>query len=1020
MRKQPFLRLTAMLMAVCLLAVLLPPQRAEAAISSNPSISYRVEGDTLIYSGTGYVYSADLAPEDVRNQVKHVIVEAGITSLPAFFMHDSKNLETATLPEGLNSLQMGSFEGCENLRSVNIPSTVTSIGSDVFRNCKSLVSVQLPANLKTIGMYAFEFCTSLTGIKLPAGLENIKASAFNGCAGITELELPQGLQGFSLSGCTGLKRITVPGSVVTLSGLSDCTALEEVVISRGVRTINAAFYRDSALKRVDIPDTVTAINSDAFGYCTSLEEITLPASLTSLDQQAFLNCSNLKKIIFRGTQEQWDAFGPLFITKGNVWWRPDTYFNGEVVCLGQDAVVATVTLTFNANGGTVSPAQKTVAYGERYGELPTPVNGSKTFYGWYTRPEGGSIVSSSDIMNSMEGRTLYAHWSLDTSALTPARAGETFLPAREPFNPSSSLYRTSGILDPSNVNREGGSYLFANEKGGLTRVQLHTGYVNGSTVRDYLVITEMDSNFNITAQGTVPTELESFLGFYPGELYNFLLFCQSNPPGGEEVLRVVKYDKNWNRLGTGSELVGTTIAFGNGTDADYIECAEYNGYLYIHAGRAMNVGHQACTTLVFREGDMTETDVAVLFDDDYVSHAYDQQILVDREGRLVSLDLGDAFPRAMVMFQYKGVAHGTLPGVNTYTVQEIAGTYEKNMTTTGCTVAGMVEAGDYYLVVYQYDPALSSSGGTNGDLLYQFVDKETLTGTSVKLADAKVNWVKVAAVDDSSGYIIWTDSRNYTKIYYAAYGNGTVGAVRQAEGLRAGSTPIAYQGKLVWYVDIVVRQTGKPRSGQYYKSFYTLDPGTGAVTCKDFMMVDTQAVSSGFTDVPANEWYAAAVNWAVEKEITVGTSDTTFSPEETCTHIQILTFLWRAAGRLGSNVYAPVAVDPDVADYRGAVNWAYEKGMIDDRFNPDAPCTSADAVKYIWQAFGSKAAASDGRFTDVSPNAGYRTAVYWAAANGITAGDDSPTLFCPDKTCTRGHIVTFLHRAYVSEVRVNS
>lgn len=284
---------------------------------------------------------------------------------------------------------------------------------------------------------------------------------------------------------------------------------------------------------------------------------------------------------------------------------------------------------------------------------------------------------------------------------------------------------------------------------------------------------------------------------------------------------------------------------------------------------------------------------------------------------------------------------------------------------------------------------------------------------TICLADAKVSGVKVMPVDDSSGYIVWTDAQDDAKIYYASYGSGTVGTVRQAEGYRAGSTPILYQGKLVWSVDIIECQSGngiwQPQTGQYYKRFYTLDPSTGAVTHKDIMMIDTEAASSKFTDVPSNAYYADAVAWAVKNDITTGTSDTTFSPDQNCTEIQILTFLWRAAGRPVANVTLPATVT-GVADYVSAAKWAYSEGMIGADFNQNKPCTRASAVNYIWKAFNSPPS-SGSAFTDVSSGAGYATAVSWAVEHKITAGTGDGK-FSPDDICSRGQIVTFLHRAY--------
>lgn len=158
-----------------------------------------------------------------------------------------------------------------------------------------------------------------------------------------------------------------------------------------------------------------------------------------------------------------------------------------------------------------------------------------------------------------------------------------------------------------------------------------------------------------------------------------------------------------------------------------------------------------------------------------------------------------------------------------------------------------------------------------------------------------------------------------------------------------------------------------------------------------------------FSDVPAGEWYADAVSWAVELNITNGTGNGKFSPGKSCTHAEILTFLYRA-NRGGGEAVA--------ADMEKAAAWAREKGMIDAGFKGNKPCTRAEAVNYIWQAMG-KESASPSSFTDVPANASYAKAVDWAVANGVTNGTNTAqTQFSPNQVCTRGHIVTFLHRAY--------
>ena len=165
-----------------------------------------------------------------------------------------------------------------------------------------------------------------------------------------------------------------------------------------------------------------------------------------------------------------------------------------------------------------------------------------------------------------------------------------------------------------------------------------------------------------------------------------------------------------------------------------------------------------------------------------------------------------------------------------------------------------------------------------------------------------------------------------------------------------------------------------------------------------------------FTDTP--DWCKADAQWAAQKGITNGYGgETTFAPGVECTHEQILTFLWRAAGKPAAESEAPVTV---ASYYQDAVNWAYEKGFIGEGFDPAAPCTRSQAVSYIWQALDKPEAGQAASFTDVPDGAAYAKAVDWAVEKGITKGDGGEDTFAPDKVCSRGHIACFLYRAYNS------
>jgi len=192
---------------------------------------------------------------------------------------------------------------------------------------------------------------------------------------------------------------------------------------------------------------------------------------------------------------------------------------------------------------------------------------------------------------------------------------------------------------------------------------------------------------------------------------------------------------------------------------------------------------------------------------------------------------------------------------------------------------------------------------------------------------------------------------------------------------------------------------------------YRYGPATQTTTQVTTDEKSNETKKTAFTDVPSDAYYASAVKWAVEKNITAGTSETTFSPDDTCTGAQILTFLWRAVGSPKAEGINPFTDVSGGHYYYDAAVWAYRMGMVSgDKFRANMPCTRASTVMFLWKNAGSPDVETAGTFRDVPAGAEYAKAVSWAVQNGITSGT-SETTFSPDVTCTRGQIVTFLNRA---------
>ena len=194
---------------------------------------------------------------------------------------------------------------------------------------------------------------------------------------------------------------------------------------------------------------------------------------------------------------------------------------------------------------------------------------------------------------------------------------------------------------------------------------------------------------------------------------------------------------------------------------------------------------------------------------------------------------------------------------------------------------------------------------------------------------------------------------------------------------------------------------------------YTFTMPAGKVEVKATFMEDNSMLNF-FYDVPNNAYFYEAVKWAVKNGITTGVGNDLFAPEQPCTRAQIVTFLWRAAGSPEPKTASSFTDVPANAYYAKAVAWAVENGitngMTETTFAPDATCTRGQSVTFLHRALKGTASSS-ANFTDVKSDAFYADAINWAVANNVTNGT-SNTTFSPNADCTRAEIVTFLYRAY--------
>ena len=325
---------------------------------------------------------------------------------------------------------------------------------------------------------------------------------------------------------------------------------------------------------------------------------------------------------------------------------------------------------------------------------------------------------------------------------------------------------------------------------------------------------------------------------------------------------------------------------------------------------------------------------------------------------------------------------------------------------TGATGAGSHAAGTTVNIYAGTKSGYTFNGWTS--------DNVTVLSASSKNASfvmpdkdvtVKANWVYNGGGSSGGGYTYYT-------IKATAGVNGSIsptGNVSVREGRDQTFTITPNKGYAVAKVLIDSKNVGAVKSYTFenVKKNHTIEVV--------FMKASGNPQTGVFVDVPEGSYYEEAVNWAVDKGITTGTDATHFSPDGICTRAQAVTFLWRAAGSPAAKSAVMPFTDVKAGSYYyDAVLWAVEngitKGTSDTMFSPDATCSRAQIVTFLWRSQKSPAAGTANPFTDVKASAYYADAVLWAVKEDVTKGTTNTT-FSPDANCTRAQIVTFIWRA---------
>ncbi len=803
------------------------------------------DGGRLTVSGTGAMtdFTSSGQPwRDWKQEIRSVVIAEGVTSVGDYAFFHCYSLEKATLPDTLTRIGSSAFFYCSALTEVKLPENLQTIADHAFGSCKVLNGMDFPAALKTIGVTAFSG-TEVSRAVLPEGITTVGSKAFMGCP-LTEAFVPASLESIgycAFQDCTELDAIAVdannpvycndsqgamytrdmetlivvpggyagefviPDSVTAITGcaMRNCDLLTGVTIPKTVSEIGElAFYDSAALESVVWPAAAAKVPRSAFSWCTGLGSIKLPEGVTVLDQSAFYGCDLLTEIAVPASVTELGSlcFGQSGLKTVTFLGDPPAFTNADTFT---DVTAEARYPADNANwteevrqqyGGTITwtAVEKICAHEyEAAVTAPTCTESGCTTYtcslcgdsyqGDFTDALGHDYVDGS-CSRCGEASPFYT-----SPAVTSNLDGHWYTNAQRWAHPINSYLR-----------QEGDGYL---------RVE-YTGMD--------LAIEEYDADFRFVTGRKLALELPLFGGVYLCDDYNFVMVGQVNLDEEDtaEVIRVIRYSKDWQRLDSASLYGANTVQPFRPGSARFDRCGDM---LYIRTGHSMyadenGLNHQANLTMAVRISDMTVTDeysVVMNVKYGYVSHSFNQFIRVDGT-TLLAVDHGDAYPRSVVLMKYPYSAEqeyfaGRVSYVETL---PIAGTIGDN--DTGVSVGGFEFSSTHYLIA-----GSSAEQVASNDMFYAhrniFVtatskDNFTAEGTVLNWItsyeasdDVEISPTHLVKIASDRFLLMWTADDVLTYCFLDGQGN-RVGENYTADGALSDCSPIVVGDRVIWYV----------------------------------------------------------------------------------------------------------------------------------------------------------------------------------------------------------------------------
>lgn len=972
------------ILLVLLMALTLLPLGALADENSKcgESLTWELTAGILTIKGTGdmYDYSEDyLAPWNEHClEITNVTISDGVTSIGSYaFCYCS--VKSITLPFGLKHIGISAFFNCPNIQQINIPDSVEYIDPYAFSCCKGLHTVQLPASLTLISEDLFAECANLKNIDIPGSVTEIGANAFLRCTAFSLTELPDGIKS------------------IGAAAFANCGRIESLTLPETLESIGNAAFNGTAIDKASFDGTLeewAAIGGDGCGIARDkidfLKHVCDFSGGWEYDEHKHWQSCSCGK-----TQNEGEHTG-----------------DGDTctVCgaalseaLGSGSIDGGLSWSLSRSGAlTISGSGKmpdfsSVANAAPWDEQKDKIQ-SAVIESGVQSISGGAFsgcsalekVSISDTvaqidLNAFDGCTALAEFevaadnkafSSDGGVLFSAdkkllrcpvgKAADCTVPsgtvaiAGGAFKDCAKLER---LVIPDSVTAIGKS-AFEN-CAALKRITLPKSItkLEALTFSGCAALAEITLPDGLKALGEkvfsgcaalksvrIPAEVtviptEAFSGCSSLESITIpksVSHINERAFDGCTALKKVDYlgsDTDWSQVTkeTGNNALDNAEKSFTRTDHEH---------KYTDTVIPPTCTERGCTVHLCACGDKRE--------DSYtppLGHSYKGGICV----RCGILD-----PNGDTQHEHDFIPSVTKPTCLT-----------EGFTTYACS-CGECYTKDYVSAVghkTQLQNAKTAgclTGGYTGDEVCTFCGKVFKQGSVIFALGHDPQPARVKAPT---------------------------------------CTESGYTGDLICMRCGDMTQIGKTVAAAGHKFFGGVCSVCGAKGAE---------AAPEFADVKPGAFYFDAVQWAVKNGITNGTGKNTFSPNDVCSRYQIVMFLWRAAGQSEAKAAVSFAdVKPGDIFYE-AVQWAVERGITNGTsstsFSPFAPCTRGQIVTFLYRSAGSPKVSGACDFSDVSAGSFCHDAVIWASSEGITKGT-SAGRFSPNEGCTRAQVVTFIYRA---------